>query len=449
MAQGDDYVESAPPAPIEAPDAAAPIEQPEATAPIEPGLDERTELPAQHDSNEETAQAGQDNSGHDQRASVDHTSPAESDHSAPPRRKIDWKSIKRTLKEENTGETNTGDPGSGSTPTAPTSDGGKHGVSTTEDGMESEESYGHGEDGKESTTPRKREPPKKKQRGRKEQGGPSGRKSKAELITFLKNCQRQKHGGITTLSTKALQQYPAEFTKECYIRTDSAIMGLNRSELGLTQAEFFTSDGHLRERSLADNAQARDSANGKFGRTNAGKDTEEAANSTKDTTASTIPTGAQNVVVEAIWKTIGNGQKITAEKLGLQRMGKNIRSLVEFAQEKAKKDILHERFMTKAFEKIMSQSKPWRKYARQWKTAYGTAERHVELQANAIEELKDLIPEDQLEKLQEQDIPEWKLVQLQEPELPLIGQPLTEEDLTTDDKAAIKPSTSKVSFWPK
>ncbi|KAF9633868.1 hypothetical protein BFW01_g4763 [Lasiodiplodia theobromae] len=391
MAQGDDYVESAPPAPIEAPDAAAPIEQPEATAPIEPGLDERTELPAQHDSNEETAQAGQDNSGHDQRASVDHTSPAESDHSAPPRRKIDWKSIKRTLKEENTGETNTGDPGSGSTPTAPTSDGGKHGVSTAEDGMESEESYGHGEDGKESTTPRKRvrknpvavaepisgdekEPPKKKQRGRKEQGGPSGRKSKAELITFLKNCQRQKHGGITTLSTKALQQYPAEFTKECYIRTDSAIMGLNRSELGLTQAEydratknwpnplgselprFFTSDGHLRERSLADNAQARDSANGKFGRTNAGKDTEEAANSTKDTTASTIPTGAQNVVVEAIWKTIGNGQKITAEKLGLQRMGKNIRSLVEFAQEKAKKDILHERFMTKAFEKIMSQS---------------------------------------------------------------------------------------------
>ncbi|KAB2579786.1 hypothetical protein DBV05_g1667 [Lasiodiplodia theobromae] len=391
MAQGDDYVESAPPAPIEAPDAAAPIEQPEATAPIEPGLDERTELPAQHDSNEETAQAGQDNSGHDQRASVDHTSPAESDHSAPPRRKIDWKSIKRTLKEENTGETNTGDPGSGSTPTAPTSDGGKHGVSTAEDGMESEESYGHGEDGKESTTPRKRvrknpvavaepisgdekEPPEKKQRGRKEQGGPSGRKSKAELITFLKNCQRQKHGGITTLSTKALQQYPAEFTKECYIRTDSAIMGLNRSELGLTQAEydratknwpnplgselprFFTSDGHLRERSLADNAQARDSANGKFGRTNAGKDTEEAANSTKDTTASTIPTGVQNVVVEAIWKTIGNGQKITAEKLGLQRMGKNIRSLVEFAQEKAKKDILHERFMTKAFEKIMSQS---------------------------------------------------------------------------------------------
>lgn len=68
-------------------------------------------------------------------------------------------------------------------------------------------------------------------------------------------------------------------------------------------------------------------------------------------------------------------------------MGKNIRSLVEFAQEKAKKDVLHERFMTKAFGKIKSQIKPWRKYARQWKTAYEAAERHIELQ--------------------EQDIPEW------------------------------------------
>lgn len=206
---------------------------------------------------------------------------------------------------------------------------------------------GHGKDGKSSTTPRKRvrknpaavanplsddekDAPKRK-RARKEQGGPSGRKSKAELITILKNCQRQKHGGITTLSTKSLQTYPAEFTREGYIRTDSAIMGLSRSKLGLTQAEydratknwpkplgselprFFTSDGHLRERSLADNAQTRDNANGKFGRTNAAKDTEEAAKSA----ASTIPTSAQNVVVEAIWKAIGNGQKITAEKLGL------------------------------------------------------------------------------------------------------------------------------------
>lgn len=230
---------------------------------------------------------------------------------------------------------------------------------------------------------------------------------------------------MTTLSTKALQQYPEEFTKEGYIRTDSAIMGLNRSELGLTQAEFdratknwpnplgselprfFTSDNHLRERSLTENSQGRDSANGKFGRTNA-------ANSTKDTTASTIPTGVQNVVVEAIWKTIGNGQKITAEKLGLQRVGKNIRSLVEFAQEKAKKDVLHKRFITKAFEKIKSQIKSWRKYARQWKTACESAERHIELQANAIEELKELIPEDQLEKLQEQDIPEWNTVNLKE-----------------------------------
>ncbi|KAK0653190.1 hypothetical protein DIS24_g6208 [Lasiodiplodia hormozganensis] len=265
MAQDDDAAAagSSPSAPIEKPrSSSVPMEESHPSAPIEPSLGERTEHPLPHDSNnieEEVAQdlAGQGNSDHDQRPQVDHASPAEpaeSDHSAPPRRPIDWKTIKKMLKEKATGKTNTGGSGSGpgpsSVPTALTSGDGEHGVSTTEDGTESEErsaafisdnataikaATGHGDDGKESTTPRKRvrknpvavaepisgdekEPPKKKQRGRKEQGGPSGRKSKAELITFLKNCQRQKHGGITTLSTKALQQYPAEFTKECYIR---------------------------------------------------------------------------------------------------------------------------------------------------------------------------------------------------------------------------------------